>query len=217
MRPSVDSKICVSISEPSIESCMKELQGRKLAEIRFDRMSFRQEDVKRIFSSPAKLVATFRPGTANDETRLKTLVSAIEFGAAFVDIELESDSLYKKRVREVARERGCKVIVSYHNHRSTPKADRLRKIIDACFESGADIAKIACFVNSEGDNVRLLSMLSDRRSIIVVGMGSKGAVTRIATALLGSPFTYASASTGKETAPGQINFEKMKRLIRSME
>ena len=45
-------------------------------------------------------------------------------------------------------------------------------------------------------------------------MGSKGRITRIAAPLLGSPFTFASISKGKETAEGQIEKDTLERIVR---
>ena len=83
---------------------------------------------------------------------------------------------------------------------------------EKCFEAGADIAKIACKVKSNGDNARLLSLLDSKKEIIVIGMGRKGRITRITAPLLGSPITFAALEKGKETAEGQMTLDKMKEL-----
>ena len=71
-------------------------------------------------------------------------------------------------------------------------------------------------VHSSRDNARLLGLLDDSKKIVVIGMGDKGRITRIAAPLLGSPFTFASLSKGKETAPGQIDKEKLEALLRNI-
>ena len=45
-------------------------------------------------------------------------------------------------------------------------------------------------------------------------MGNKGRITRIAAPLLGSPFTFASLSKGKETAEGQIEKDILEQMMR---
>lgn len=213
MRDSIDSRICVSISEQTAESCMKALRGLKLAEIRLDKMKLDDEDIRMVFSTQVRLVATCRPGKIEDKLRLRLLISAINQGASFVDIELEADDSYRGELLKAARKKGCKVIVSYHNNDRTPSREELLKIVDSCFRSGGDIAKIACKANSASDNARLLGLLDENKDLVVVGMGKKGSVTRVMSTLLGSPFTYASLSLGKETASGQISAAKLKRLI----
>lgn len=208
--------ICVSIAERTAEECVRALAGLELAEVRIDALdeSGRSKgQIRRIFSQKAMLIATFRPGKADDAMRMEALICAIDAGAAYVDIEVESSDAFRKVVVEKARELGCRVIVSYHDYKRTPPPEELRQIVEWCFECGADIAKIACASGSQRDNARLLGLLDSDRSIIVTGMGDAGKITRIAAPLLGAPFTYASAETGKETAPGQLDTKTLKRLL----
>jgi 3-dehydroquinate dehydratase type I len=215
MKDSIDSRICVSISEPTVELCVNALRGLKLAEIRLDKTKLDEKNIRKVFSTQVRLVATFRPGMTDDKLRLKSLISAINHGASFVDIELEADDRYRGELLKAARKKGCKVIVSYHNDDRTPSREELIRIVDSCFRSGGDIAKIACKVNSTNDNARLLGLLDENKDLVVVGMGKEGTITRVVSTLLGSPFTYASLSLGKETALGQISAAKLKRLIGS--
>jgi len=141
---------------------------------------------------------------------------AIEAGAAFVDVEVESDDEYKNTIVEKARSAGCRIIVYYHNFEKTPQRVELEHILNWCFGSGADIAKIACRVNSEKDNARLLGLLNETRSLVVAGIGDKGKISRVVAPLLGSPFTYASLIAGKETAEGQIDKETLKRIFQTL-
>ncbi|NYZ73654.1 type I 3-dehydroquinate dehydratase [Candidatus Micrarchaeota archaeon] len=220
--------ICVSIGERTAKGCMKALQGLAFAEVRLDMMEpseLTEANVKMIFSqaaSPvsqkAKLIATCRPGKLDENERKKLLGYAIASGAAYVDVEVEANDGYKAEIAAKARGKGCKVIVSYHNHKRTPPAEELKRIIEWCFESGADIAKIACMVQSEQDTARLLSLLdSDSRGrLVVVGMGQKGRLTRVVAPLLGSAFTYASSAGGKETAEGQISRETLEKMMEEL-
>jgi 3-dehydroquinate dehydratase type I len=209
--------ICVSIAEKTPEENLKALKDIDFAEIRIDRMERPQiPGIKKIFSQPTRLIATCRPGKISDQKRQTLLTTAISAGAAYVDIGLGSDERIKKAILEKARSAGCKVIFSYHNFKTTPAETKLRDIIEECFVSGADIAKIACMVHSDRDNIILLGLLLDSRPLVVIGMGEKGKVTRIAAPILGSPFTYASLSSGRETAAGQldkINLEKIFQII----
>ncbi|MEW6035262.1 MAG: type I 3-dehydroquinate dehydratase [Candidatus Micrarchaeota archaeon] len=210
--------ICVSIAEETAEGALRALKGLELAEIRLDALAESEltpENVRRIFSSPSRLVATCRPGKLGVEKRKECLSHAIEAGAGYVDIEVEAPDSYKKELIEKAREKGCTAIVSYHDYKRTPPEAELLQIIQWCFDSGADIAKIACMVHGARDNARLLGLL-DGKGIIVIGMGAKGRVTRIIAPLLGSPFTYASAGKGKETAEGQMDKATLERAIGAM-
>lgn len=211
--------ICVSIAERTAEGCIKALEGLELAEIRMDAFEpneLSQVNIRRIFSQPLRLIATCRPGIRGEEHRRDALMDAIESGAAYVDIEVESDDGLKSDIAAKARGKGCKVIVSYHNYKKTPPSEELRQIVEWCFQSGADIAKISCMAHSEKDNARLLGLLDLGRPLIVIGMGDRGRLTRVVAPLLGAVFTYASTSMGTETAPGQIDKARLEKLMEDL-
>jgi len=206
--------ICVSLAEPTPESCLAALKGLPFAEIRIDRMRADDEGVRRIFSSHPNLIATCRPGRFSDARRLALLRAAVSAGAAFVDIEVGARESYKGTLLLEARRTRCRVIVSHHDLERTPPREALEDLVDRCFTSGADIAKIACRVRSSKDNARLLGLLDDDRALVVVGLGRKGRMTRIAGPLAGSLFSFASRAKGRETAGGQIPYEDLDKLIR---
>jgi len=209
--------ICVSIAERSAEACLKALSGLDFAEIRMEGMNLTVEDIRTIFSQPLTLMATCRPGIMEDGQRRDLLINAIEAGARYVDIEAGSDSRYRQPIINTARAYGCRVIMSFHDYSKTPPLKTLKQIISLCFAEGADIAKIACKVHSERDNIRLLGLLDREKSegeLVVVGMGEQGRITRIVAPLLGSPFTYASLAEGKETAVGQVSKNKLENIMR---
>lgn len=212
--------ICVSINERTADGCIKAAEGLELAEIRMDLLEpseLSPGSIRRIFSQPSKLVATCRPGRIGEAKRKECLLLAIDAGAKYVDVEVEAPDAFKKEVVERARARGCAVIVSYHDHKRTPPEAELRQIVDWCFDSGADIAKIACMAESRRDCARLLGLLDRESKVIVIGMGSAGGIVRIAAPLLGSPFTYASSGKGKETAEGQMDRERMSKAMKGLE
>jgi len=206
--------ICVSLAESTPEKYLAALEGITFAEIRIDRMRTGEEGVGRIFSSHPRLIATCRPGRFTDARRLALLRAAVSAGAAYVDIEVEAGASYKRALVREARSAGCGVIVSYHDLERTPPRTELQGVVDRCFASGADIAKIACRVRSRKDNARLLGLLDDDRALVVVGLGKKGTMTRIMGPLAGGRFSFASRSRGRETAGGQIPHKALARLIR---
>ena len=198
--------ICVSIAEPTHDLILKAIKNEEIAEIRLDLTeSLSEEDIELIFSQDVKLIATCRPGRYSDSERSRILMKAVESGAAYVDIELESPEDFKRDITAKAKEKGCKVIISYHDYGKTPPKEELDRIIEWCFDSGADIAKIVCMVRNNADNAKLLSLYRMNKDIIVFGMGKKSKFTRIIAPLLGAPFTYASLSPGRETGDGQID------------
>ena len=209
--------ICVSLAEETPVKCIRALKGIDFAEIRIDKMTCSIEDIKKIFSQHSCLIATCRPGAMDDKTRKALLTAAIAAGAAFVDIEVDANDKFKKAIIKKARGSGCRVVISYHNLDETPQTAELELIKKRCFESGADIVKIACRVNSDKENARLFSLYDQRHfPLIVIGMGNRGKITRIVAPFLGSPFTYACLKNGTETAAGQMNMSTLERIFQEL-
>jgi len=209
--------ICVSLAEPTAAACLRALEGVGLAEIRLDKMRIGPAGVRQIFTRHRPLVATCRPGGMPENKRRRLLLAAVEAGAAFVDIELEAGAGFRRRLLGAAHARNCRVIVSHHDFRKTPPMAELEAAVRRARASGADIVKIACRVRERRDNARLLGLLDLESPLIVVGMGKRGRLTRIAAPLLGSLFTYATLGKGKETAEGQMDAASLERLLLELE
>jgi len=206
--------ICVSVAEPTLEECRAAIKRLELAEIRIDKTDLSLVEIKQLFAEPVKLVATCRPGSRPDEERRAALLAAIEAGAAYVDIEVEAPAPLREAVVAAARQKGCRVIVSYHNFAETPLRHYLLQVIEDCFDLGADIAKVICRVQSSQDCVRILSLYEARKNLVALGMGDLGVITRIAAPFLGAPLTYASLRPGKETAEGQPDLETLEAVMK---
>lgn len=209
--------ICVSLAEPNVEKCLDILHQVDFAEIRLDQMNLIPEAISKIFSSHERLIATFRPTkNVSEQKRKNALLNAISAGAAYVDIETEAEERFKQDLQRKAAAAECRVIFSYHNFELTPNDEILTNLIEDCFAQGADIVKIACRVASPRDNLRLLNLLQDKRPLIVIGLGRAGVVTRIAAPLIGSMFTYAALSPGKETADGQLDVKSLQNIFEKL-
>jgi|WetSurMetagenome_2_1015567.scaffolds.fasta_scaffold59834_2 3-dehydroquinate dehydratase-1 len=209
--------ICVSLAEESLNGCLSALKEIEFAEIRLDRMGPTLQDVWTLFSSHGQLIATCRPGRFTDDDRKVLLLAAIRAGAAYVDVEIESEPSYREEIIVDAKSRGCKVIVSFHDYEKTPGRAELEAILSQCFLAGADIAKIACTALSQRDSARLLGLLDREEKVVVVAMGERGRITRIVAPLFGSPFAFASLRPGKETAEGQIDRATLEGLIQTLQ
>lgn len=205
--------ICVSLADLSYEELLSALEAEDFAEIRLDQLSLTSAQVSHIFSTHARLIATCRPGNEDDSQRVQWLKKAIEAGAAYVDIEVESSNELINDMVEFAHAHGCEVIVSYHNFETTPYISELQKIVNICFEDGADIAKIVTKVNNNADRARILSLYTEDKRMVAFGMGDKGKLTRLLAPLMGAEYTYASVGAGKEVAPGQIDKASMLEMI----
>lgn len=205
--------ICVSLASRDWRECLRESKRHDFVEVRLDLMRVTPDQVRKIFSSHPRLLATCRPGRHTPARRRQLLLAAVEAGAAYLDLELEAPEAWRAPLLERARRRGCRVIVSFHDYRATPGRRTLERVRRSCFAQGADVAKISCLVKRPRDNVRLLALLDYRRPVVVMGMGEAGKPTRWLAPLLGSPFTYACLP-GQPTAPGQLDYRQLGAWLR---
>ncbi len=209
--------ICVAISDKNIGHCLSALKRIEMAEIRLDLTEFNDKEIKKIFSLPKKLIATFRPDKYSDDERIKKLKMAIKAGAKYVDLEYESKEEYRKELINFAHHNNCDVIISYHNFSKTPDIKKLTRILEECFAFGADIAKIVTTARTNLDNSKILSLYNYPGRIIAFCMGNLGKLTRVIVPFMGAEFTFAAMDEGKATAPGQIKYSDMKSVIDNLE
>ena len=209
--------ICVAISDKNIDHCISALKHTDIAEIRLDLTGFNNEEIKKVFSLPKKLIATYRPDKHSCDERKMKLKLAIKAGAKYVDLEYEAEENYRKELIDFAHHNNCDVIISYHNFKKTPDISELKKILDECFSFGADIAKIVTTARTNLDNSRILSLYNYPGRIIAFCMGNLGKLTRVIVPFMGAEFTFAAMDEGKATAPGQIKYSDMKSVIDRLE
>jgi 3-dehydroquinate dehydratase I len=149
----------------------------------------------------------------SDDQRIALLLKIAPYVSA-VDIELKS-TVVIDRVRPRLKELGTELLISFHDFVNTPSIDELRKIVDAALENGADLVKIATYINSPHDTKVLAELLatSNCDSLIVIGMGPLGTSTRVSFPSLGSLLTFSSVD-GLSTAPGQVPLPTMLDTLR---
>ena len=205
--------LCVSLGKASFEECLDTVKKYELCELRLDRLKIKDSELKKIFSVGKKIIATYRPGKVKDIERVKELKAAIDMGATYVDIEVESTDEFKEEVIVHADKKKCKIIVSYHNYEKTPSKEELKHIVEWCKCSSPDVIKIACYSRSDRDNARLLGLLDSDFKMIVIGMGSKGTITRVLAPKLGAFCSYVTLSEKTKTAPGQLTKEELEKIL----
>jgi 3-dehydroquinate dehydratase-1 len=150
-----------------------------------------------------------KPGMSEKE-RLelyKNIMDCVDY----VDVEIKSRIALQ--VVEYAREKGKKVILSYHDFNRTPSFSVLEKIYEEGREFKPDIVKIAAKACSRNELFTLLSFTykySGRFPLVVTPMGVS-AVERLMPIYMGSLFTYVSLH--KPTAPGQPSLDFIKKFL----
>lgn len=208
-----ENNICVSIGNVPIDDLLVILGKVHMAEIRLDLAGFDEEAIKKVFTGHNNLIATCREGALGDKQRSAILESAINHGAAWVDIEADAGSEWRERMVKVVRSSQSKLILSRHFYTHTPPPDELRSFIDEMFTLGADVVKLACQVNHVSEAAALLGLYSQYNDLVAIGMGPLGVITRLAAPFLGAPFTFASYGDNPITAAGQIEFVELKGFI----
>jgi 3-dehydroquinate dehydratase/shikimate dehydrogenase len=142
----------------------------------------------------------------NRAASLEVLLKAAAAGFQLVDIELESIEKLPKTTISQLREAGAAVLISHHDFAATKDLDGIYKRIQPF---APDYIKIVPTAKTLTDNLTLMHFLErvadeSNASVVANCMGEPGIISRVLGLRAGSAFTFAAASVGEETAPGQI-------------
>ncbi|MED0895025.1 type I 3-dehydroquinate dehydratase [Aneurinibacillus migulanus] len=152
------------------------------------------------------------------ESEVVSLYSAIceSRNADIIDYELINTKEDINHLRNVSKEHGIKMIMSYHNFDCTPEVGTLNKKLIEAERMQADIAKIAVMPNHLEDVLTLLRVTLDAKQklkipVITMSMGAYGSLTRMFGGAFGSAVTFAVGENS--SAPGQVPIEDMKTVL----
>ncbi|MCA9028162.1 MAG: shikimate dehydrogenase [Planctomycetaceae bacterium] len=184
--------------------------GAQLVELRLDWLKRMPELQRLLTERPTPVIVTCRrpeevgKWRGTEEQRQTLLRQAIVLGAEYVDLEIDI-------AEQVPRYGETKRIISYHNFKETPVD--LDDIYAAMEKQDADYLKLATMANTPEDNIRLLSLVAEAEiPTIAFCMGEMGVPSRILCGKYGSPWTYATFSSERVLAPGQLSFEDMRDI-----
>jgi 3-dehydroquinate dehydratase/shikimate dehydrogenase len=142
----------------------------------------------------------------NNSDRADLLASAIQRGAANVDLELKS-------IEGTHRLPESKLIVSYHDFHAKPA--NLSEIVAQMNAIPAAVNKIVWKAKTIGENLDALKLIADaKRPTIAVCMGEPGLVSRILAKKFVAFLTFAALGDDSGTAPGQVKVADVKNLFR---
>lgn len=142
--------------------------------------------------------------TGSLAAEMEVLCKAASTGFQLVDLELESAEILKKGELQKLRDTGVALIISHHDFSSTKDLDKVYERI-APFQP--DFYKIVPTAKTLSDNVtlmRFMERMHEKANIIGICMGDAGIISRVLGVRAGSVFTFAAATQGEETGPGQI-------------
>ncbi len=208
-------KICISITHSDLNRVREILNNFDFCELRLDLIRPELSELKQLLSIKKSVIITCREAEGID--RLKYLKEAVKHSPEYIDIEFETEESVKIELIGLCEVYGVKRIHSYHNFEETPELEFLEKIIEEENKNfKPSLIKIATYVNSERDNITLLSLLRQNIPLAVIGMGEMGKKTRVLAPLFGSKITFAGID-GNYSAPGQCDYFELKRIYNSLE
>jgi 3-dehydroquinate dehydratase / shikimate dehydrogenase len=167
----------------------------------------------------ALLIATCRRAASGGKFRrsvaaqVELLLKAAACGSQFLDLELESAAALKSKDLDRLRAAAA-VILSFHDFRATRKLEETFQKMSAL---PADFYKVVSTAKSLSDNVVMMKFLEregEKHSLIGLCMGEQGIISRVLGVRAGSILTFASATPGEETAPGQIAARTLRETYR---
>lgn len=145
--------------------------------------------------------------------QVDVLIKAAAAGCQLLDLELES--ALKLQEKDVGRLRAnAALILSHHDFHKTRK---LNETFEKMRAIPADFYKVVSTATTLYDNVLMMKFLeekSEKHSVIGVCMGEQGIISRVLGVRAGSVFTFAAATPGEETAPGQVSVKTLRETYR---
>jgi 3-dehydroquinate dehydratase-1 len=134
-----------------------------------------------------------------------------------VDVELFTGDKHVNAIVSTAKENGVFVVMSNHDFFKTPAKEEIIYRLRKMQEYGADIPKIAVMPTSVADVITLLDATNTMKSqyvdrpIITMSMGGTGVISRLASEVFGSAFTFGAGKAA--SAPGQIPVAELRTVL----
>ena len=201
-------KICTPVVGKTLNEFLKNLDQvqkvSEMVELRVDSLNLTKKDLILISKR-------IRKESILTSRNKEIITNSLNFGFDFIDVDLSmiNDLKLSKKDRS-------KIILSFHDHKKTPRIKRLKLLVDQMRKFGAGVIKIATVVNDDQDIKNLFQILLDKKEnekMIIIGMGKRGQILRVFSPLLGSFLTFSSTKFGK-SASGQIDINKMKNIYK---
>src|SRR5208337_3217525 len=145
--------------------------------------------------------------------QLDILIKAAATGFQLIDIEFQSAEILKPAELIDLKNR-VGVILSFHDFKATKK---LEETFAEMKRYPADFYKVVSTATTLYDNVQMMKFLqahSAQHEMVGLCMGEQGIISRVLGVRAGSVFTFAAATRGEETAPGQVTAVELRDTYR---
>ncbi|PON52274.1 3-dehydroquinate dehydratase type I [Trema orientale] len=195
--------------------------GADLVEIRLDSLKVfdpHQDLQTLIKGSPLPTLFTYRPTweggwyDGDEKTRQDALCLAMEFGADYIDVELQVASEFNDSIDRKKPEK-FKVIVSSHKYQSAPSVEDLGNLVEQIQLAGADIVKFSTTALDITDVAHVFQIIEHSQvPIIGLVMGERGLTSQMLCTKFGDYLTFGTLESGLVSAPGQPTINDLLRL-----
>ncbi|MFP5207479.1 MAG: shikimate dehydrogenase [Acidobacteriota bacterium] len=149
---------------------------------------------------------------------IEILQKAAQAGCQIVDLEIESAEQLSRpqlaRFRASLRAAGAALLISFHDFTRTKGLEQAAARIEAL---EPDFVKVVSTARTLADNLAVLRLIEDHSlsaHVVALAMGEEGLLSRVLSPRAGAAFTFAAASEGAETAPGQVTAHTLHDLYR---
>jgi len=215
------TRTCVPVSGKDIASARRMANsaissGADLVEIRADLIPGADADsIKKSFSDILGVsIITLRSRAEGGKSELagadreRWNRSALSLGAAFIDLELETDVAV---IRSLGDKKGCSIVSKHLVDGWNPGL--LSKTLSECCRLGG-VGKVAAKVADVSDGVRLLGSRGGSGStrFSLMGMGPGAELTRALASSIGAELVFCALDEDSIVAPGQLTLDSQKRV-----
>lgn len=136
-----------------------------------------------------------------------------------IDVEYMMSAAECPSLPQHLQGRQLPVVLSSHNFDTTPPANEMVKRMQAMYDAGANVVKLAVMAHDTADLLALLQASHEYAArqngpFIAISMGGAGRLSRLAGEAFGSAATF--AAVGEASAPGQPTVRQMREALRML-
>ena len=220
--------IAAVLKRLSIDAAARaEASGAAIIELRIDLLEPEERSIEKVkefltsLNMPVLITNRRREeggsftGTEDERIEILRSIMATDMVDA-VDIEFLADG--RDEIIEEAKKHHIPVILSFHDFSGMPAPAEILELIDAMYNAGGSIAKIAVTPGTPYDTLNLLQLTHQVSSdghgqlLITIGMGDWGRHLRVIAPLYGSVLTYGFIED-EAVAPGQFSVHELRDML----
>lgn len=211
-----DMSICLIADSKLINSPLKEFNKLNVSYIELRIDSLTMSDLSNLDTIFKKLKNFNKPiiGTIRDpkeggqrlfsKTEHCALFEKLIHHCALIDIELRNAQKYQSYIK-IMRQHGVALILSYHDFKRFPGITKLNHLLLKGIKFKPNYFKFALTLNDASELTKLCDFTykHKNKSLVTMGMGKFGAISRILLPHFGSGWVYSFLDV--PNAPGQLD------------